>query len=321
MISKNIYNPYARHFSPFVAPLFLETYGLVDEITRGKLEELVQTWRQGSPTKQELFGVVAQVAIERGIWGDGSSNVRSVHLPHSRRPQYILQPVPSGSTSGHISKAQVLSELEFTLSQTQRAVQANPYDTVSQGHVNVLYQVRQVSYLFPFPHPHHHHLHQLRGVVEAGVSQAELHQILTQLRNLVRSSAPPPPPQPPLVPPPAAAWPAQYPPPASFPPPVAPQPHSQPAGFVKVEHPPPIASSSTQLPISDLLSSLLKAGVVLASPTPVGAGATTKEEELSQLMEREARKVYRNAILSQPIRLTTSEITRYVSIPCFHFHF
>ncbi len=110
-ISKNVYEPYSRHFASFVIPLFLETYGQVDEVTRNKMEEMLFTWRTGSPTGKELFGVAPQIAIERGVWGDGSSRV---------------------------TKAQVLSELEYTLGQKERALQTNPYDTLSQNHVNVL---------------------------------------------------------------------------------------------------------------------------------------------------------------------------------------
>jgi pre-mRNA cleavage complex 2 protein Pcf11 len=38
----------------------------------------------------------------------------------------------------------VISELEFAIGQKQRALQANPYDTVAQGHLPVLEQVRRV---------------------------------------------------------------------------------------------------------------------------------------------------------------------------------
>jgi pre-mRNA cleavage complex 2 protein Pcf11 len=81
-ISKNVYDPYARHFAVFVIPLFLETYGQVDENTRSKMEEMLLTWRTGSPTGKELFGVPPQVAIERGVWGDGATNhnVRSLNM-------------------------------------------------------------------------------------------------------------------------------------------------------------------------------------------------------------------------------------------------
>lgn len=68
-ISKNVYDPYARAFTSFVAPLFLESYAQVDPSTRSKMEEMLLTWRTGAPNGKELFGVGPQVSIERGIWG------------------------------------------------------------------------------------------------------------------------------------------------------------------------------------------------------------------------------------------------------------
>ena len=156
-ISKNVYDPYARQFAPFVIPLFLEAYEQVDQNTRSKMEEMLLTWRTGGANGKELFGVVPQVTIERGVWGgdSGQADVRSrrwksthqrvsLLLHHRVR---VMQPT-SGfySGSGQISKSQVLSELEFTLGQKERALQANPYDTVSQSHINVL---QQVSSYFP----------------------------------------------------------------------------------------------------------------------------------------------------------------------------
>ncbi|KAH0587693.1 hypothetical protein J132_00504 [Termitomyces sp. J132] len=283
-ISKNVYEPYARHFATFVIPLFLETYGQVDETTRSKMEEMLLTWRAGSPHGKELFGVPPQVAIERGVWGDGGAS-----------------PNTSYGGPGHVTKAQVLSELEFTLSQKERALQTNPYDTTNQGHIGVL--------------------HQLRGLVEAGISQEELQQILVQLRSLGRSKATVPPvPQPPV--PIAPQW--QSPPPYPVPqlqsqpqyPPV-----TYPSESVKVED---VVLPSTSLPlpavaappieIASLLSTLLKAGVVSANGTPQGAGATAHEEaaniQLDENLEREASRAYREAILSQPIILASTEITK-----------
>ncbi|KAG1765874.1 hypothetical protein EV702DRAFT_1204400 [Suillus placidus] len=72
--------------------------------------------------------------------------------------------------SGQILKAQVLSKLEFTLSQKERTLQSNAWDTIAQRHVQILQQ-----------------LHKL---VEAGVSQDELRQILTQLRYLSQAPQP-----------------------------------------------------------------------------------------------------------------------------------
>jgi pre-mRNA cleavage complex 2 protein Pcf11 len=73
-ISKNVFEPYARQFSTFVIPLFLETYEQVDQATRSKMEEMLMTWRVGAPNGKELFGVVPQVAIERRVWDNEPSN-------------------------------------------------------------------------------------------------------------------------------------------------------------------------------------------------------------------------------------------------------
>lgn len=83
-ISKNVYDPYGAKFSAFVVPLFLETYGQVDPSTRSKMEEMLVTWRTGAPSGKELFGVAAQVALERQIWGSDTSSVaESVRRAHS----------------------------------------------------------------------------------------------------------------------------------------------------------------------------------------------------------------------------------------------
>ncbi|PPQ77654.1 hypothetical protein CVT25_011089 [Psilocybe cyanescens] len=289
-ISKNVFEPYARQFASFVVPLYLETYHLVDDSTRGKMEEMLLTWRTGSPSGKELFGVQQQLAIERGVWGGGAAGSSSAVNFHSG--------------SGSITKAQVLSELLYTLGQKERAVQANPYDTLSQNHIAVLQQLR---------------MH-----VEAGVSQEELRQILNQLRNLVKSTVPPPILQPPA--PSAPAWQSQspFPPQISQIPQVAPQSYIQP---VKIEEPPlaslsaisqPVQPTSVTAPpgnIANLLSTLLKAGVLSANGTPTGAGATVKEQDAPvELQKPEATneliREYRDKILSENVNLYSLDSTR-----------
>jgi pre-mRNA cleavage complex 2 protein Pcf11 len=153
-ISKNVYDPYARQFAPFVTALFLETYAQVDQNTRSKMEEMLMTWRTGGTNGKELFGIVPQVSIERGVWGgdSGHADVRSHHKFGYDRDSFLLcrrvcplQPT-SGfySGSGQISKSQVLSELEFILGQKERALHTNPFDAVSQNHINILQQVCNV---------------------------------------------------------------------------------------------------------------------------------------------------------------------------------
>ena len=84
-ISKNVFDPYAGKFSTFVSQLFMETYNTVDPPTRSKMEEMLVTWRNGSPNGRELFGVAVQVALERQLWGnDTSSSVQAVCCDHPR---------------------------------------------------------------------------------------------------------------------------------------------------------------------------------------------------------------------------------------------
>lgn len=149
-ISKNIFDPYARQFTPLVVRLFLDTYEVVDQNTRSKMEEMLLTWRTGAPNGRELFGVVPQLAIERRIWGSDSTQngaVRRRVFRPSSRPNILVQSSSSRQPGGQpsVSQAQVLSELEFVLGQKERALQANPYDKASQQHVSVLHQVRAPS--------------------------------------------------------------------------------------------------------------------------------------------------------------------------------
>ncbi|KAI5990348.1 hypothetical protein EDC04DRAFT_2911969 [Pisolithus marmoratus] len=123
-------------FVTFIIFLFLETYQQVDQPTGSKMEEMLITWRTSAPNGKELFGVITQLSIEQGICGGYST-----------------------------SPADVLSELEFTLSQKDGALQANAWDLTAQKHVD-----------------------QLRNLVEAGVSQDELQQIFNQLRSLTRTT-------------------------------------------------------------------------------------------------------------------------------------
>ncbi|SJL04200.1 uncharacterized protein ARMOST_20315 [Armillaria ostoyae] len=255
MISKNIYDPYARHFAAFVVPLFLETYAEVDPPTRSKMEELVLTSRTGSPSSKDLFGVSSQVSIQHGIWDDGTTS-SSVHFHAKRKPHKTKAAIQSTSFRGstQITKSPVLSELEFILGQKERARQANPYDIINQQHIGVLQQ--------------------LRKLVETGVSQQELQQILAQWpvqtsfsapsQSYPPSTAPPPPPPADIVP--------------AFPP------------LDAIESKPSILSvPSTLTPVTDtnvapanyadLLSSLLKADVVSNTCTLVDAGATAKEDK------------------------------------------
>jgi hypothetical protein len=143
-MSKNVFEPYARLFTPVVVRLFLDTYEVVDQATRLKMEEMLGTWRTGAPTGRQLFGIVAQQAIERDIWGSQPTQsvvCRSSSIPRRCMRSLRRQQNPRPS-SGAISTSQVLSELEFVLNNKERALQMNPYDKQTYDHVQVLQQVR-----------------------------------------------------------------------------------------------------------------------------------------------------------------------------------
>lgn len=129
-ISKNVYDPYASVFSRVVTPLFMDAYFQVDNSTRGKMEEMLLTWRTAGPEHTELFGPETQDRLQMSIWGDQVSGL-DVYLP-----AYLTPPLQNFA-----SKAQVLSELQFTLGQMERALQANPRDRTPESHIHVLNQV------------------------------------------------------------------------------------------------------------------------------------------------------------------------------------
>ncbi|KAI0832354.1 hypothetical protein BC628DRAFT_1346325 [Trametes gibbosa] len=299
-ISKNVYDPYARHFAPIVANLFIETYEAVDPPTRSKMEEMLLTWRSGAPSGRELFGVVPQLAIEQHIWGSGASHNVSANRP--------------ASTS--ISQAQVLSELEFVLAQKERTLMSNPYDKGTQHHVSVLQQ--------------------LRSLVQVGVSQEELRQILTQLRTLATPAAPAAPQHPPPAP---VTAPSHYTAASAYAsPPPMPTPATQPSQPSYQQHssyavppqqpkaesidmsrflaPQSTSASSTLAPpvgdITNLFNALVKAGVVPSSRSTIGAGATAKHEEQAQpeTPERDGGSAYWKSVLSHKVKLTGSDIMR-----------
>jgi pre-mRNA cleavage complex 2 protein Pcf11 len=71
---------------------------------------------------------------------------------------------------------------------------------------------------------------------------------------------------------------------------------------------------STSGPISNLFDALVKAGVVSATPSITVSGDTSKQEGDAQPidLERESSRTYRKSILSQVIKLTSTDITKYV---------
>ncbi|CAO1617959.1 unnamed protein product [Parajaminaea phylloscopi] len=68
-ISKNIGPPYTSLWAQRIAHLFLESYRIVDQPTKMRMEELLNTWRSGARDGTPLFGGDAQWEIERNLYG------------------------------------------------------------------------------------------------------------------------------------------------------------------------------------------------------------------------------------------------------------
>lgn len=177
-----------------------------------------------------------------------------------------------------------------------------------------------------------HKISKLRRMVEHGVTQEELKQILSQLRAMCRepaSALPPPPTQSPV--PVSSVFAGS----ASVPSSHYGQSSTQVSSSVypslnNLTQPSILPSNATNVPsnisgISNLFQSLVKAGLVSGNSTPVGAGKDTStppptidghnEEKIQadKTLEDdrlESQRSYARKIFDMKIRLNTSEISR-----------
>lgn len=180
--------------------------------------------------------------------------------------------------------------------------------------------------------------------MQKGVTQAELAQILDQLRALAQLTHPPAhlasvptlpptvtqsyPPQPSYATP-SPAQPNQYPvtqpiypPQPAYPPPTYSQPKQEPVSvsipLTQSASNGPSTSTTPAVPVdvSLLFRSLIQAGVVTASAssTPTGAGATAKADSPpTEGASKDLVGDYRRAILTASIKLNSIDIIKYVT--------
>ncbi|QRV87969.1 CID (CTD-interacting domain) domain protein [Ceratobasidium sp. AG-Ba] len=104
-IAKNIGHPYIPYFTHFIVRLFLDTYHLVDAPTRGKMEEMLVTWRTAHADGDSVAG-------------------------------------PSKQNRPNVN--QVLLELDVTLSSKERLLAVNPSDQDTASQIQVLIQLRSL---------------------------------------------------------------------------------------------------------------------------------------------------------------------------------
>ena len=123
-ISKNIGSPYTELWSPRVVTLFMESYRVVDQPTRRRMEELLATWRNAGPGGRPLFGENAQWTIERSLFGSqgapnkGSPNKAHVVASIERLLALKTQALANRSESGVEAQIDTLRELKDKVAYT-----------------------------------------------------------------------------------------------------------------------------------------------------------------------------------------------------------
>lgn len=121
-ICKNIGSPYTELWAPRVATLFLESYRVVDQPTKRRMEELLATWRAAGPGGGPLFGEGPQWTIERSLFGSQG-------------------PTPKASSS-QPTQSQLLANIERLLALKTQERSRNPHDPSVLDRINVLRELK-----------------------------------------------------------------------------------------------------------------------------------------------------------------------------------
>ncbi len=155
-ISKNIGHPYTQLWAARIVPIFLETYRLVDQPTKMRMEELLGTWKTGGPGARPLFGDNAQWGIERALFG-------SQGMPQANAVQ--AAPVADPRANAARSKSKAIENIDKLLAVDGQSLAANPADQALHERVDSLAQLKQV-------------------ILTADLSTEEMNQIHAQLDSL-----------------------------------------------------------------------------------------------------------------------------------------
>ncbi|WFD42721.1 hypothetical protein MPSI1_001370 [Malassezia psittaci] len=123
-ISKNIGSPYTELWAPRVSTLFLESYRVVDQPTKRRMEELLATWRTAGPGGRPLFGDNPQMTIERALFG-------------TEGPSSKITSNPSAPT-----QSQVLANVERLLALKSQERSRNPNDSSISERIQLLRELK-----------------------------------------------------------------------------------------------------------------------------------------------------------------------------------
>ncbi|WFC98630.1 hypothetical protein MYAM1_001361 [Malassezia yamatoensis] len=123
-ISKNIGSPYTELWASRVSTLFLESYRVVDQPTKRRMEELLATWRTAGPGGRPLFGDNPQMTIERALFGSEGPSSKSV------------------SNTSAPTQSQVLANVERLLALKSQERSRNPNDSAISERFQLLRELK-----------------------------------------------------------------------------------------------------------------------------------------------------------------------------------
>ena len=179
-------------------PIFLETYRLVDQPTKMRMEELLATWKESGPGGRPLFNENAQWNIERSLFGS-QGMPPSLHRPVQQvHPLGAMPPRSPNPTIAHPlastdrGKAKAIESIDRLLALDSQRIKREPNNTAVTERMDSLRQLKQVLQV-------------------ADLSPEEMEQVHAQLDSLTASSqaskpqqpiatAPSPPPNAPTAP-------------------------------------------------------------------------------------------------------------------------
>ncbi|CDU25413.1 related to PCF11 component of pre-mRNA 3`-end processing factor CF I [Sporisorium scitamineum] len=281
-ISKNIGHPYTQLWAARIVPIFLESYRLVDQPTKLRMEELLATWKTAGPGARALFGDNVQWSIERALFGS-----QGMPQPHAAPAAVVADPRANAARS----KSKAIENIDKLLAVDGQSLAANPSDQALHERVDSLAQLKQV-------------------ILTADLSTEEMAQIHAQLDSLSAAAQRSNPsghaaamhgqPLPPFAPAPA---------------PVAPIPQGLSGVLANLSAltaaaPPTASNGAPQVPpaandaASSLIASLMQAGLLPGSSTPSTAAATPPA------IERDQDEDYVAAILALDIKTSGPEFNR-----------
>ncbi|CBQ68681.1 related to PCF11 component of pre-mRNA 3`-end processing factor CF I [Sporisorium reilianum SRZ2] len=270
-ISKNIGHPYTQLWAARIVPVFLESYRLVDQPTKLRMEELLATWKTAGPGARALFGDNAQWSIERALFGS-----QGMPQPHAAAAAAVADPRANAARS----KSKAIENIDRLLAVDGQSLAANPSDQALHERVDSLAQLKQV-------------------ILTADLSTEEMAQIHAQLDSLSAAAQRSNPSGH------AAAMHGQ-PLPAQVSAPAAAIPQGLSGALANLSAlAAPASNGTNNNAASSLIASLMQAGLLPGSSTPTTAAATPPPA-----LERDQDEDYIAAILALDIKTSGPEFSR-----------